>query len=77
MLISTKYRPEVRLRAKGKKHQALVDTARAKIGFTNIKRIMRSCLKCEKEFESHGSGNRMCPKCGQYFNRDRYPDHHI
>lgn len=40
---------------------------------------IKQCLKCNKEFESTGKGNRICPKCNykntQYGHNSSRPTH--
>ena len=35
--------------------------------------MQRKCLKCDKEFNSVGPANRICPKCGEVNAKIRIP----
>lgn len=76
-LVRRKANKEIRFKAKGKKLLKEIEAKRELVGLESLNQKLRSCLKCEKEFESGGANNRMCSKCGGYFTASRFPDHHI
>jgi hypothetical protein len=40
------------------------------------KKAMRKCLKCQKQFESHSVGNRICGYCATINRNERGPISH-
>lgn len=59
---------------KNKKLLDSINEVREENGLKKLKKINRDCLRCEKEFITMESYNRICPKCTNEIKNQQHSD---